>query len=223
VIEKPVQRPPSRFRLNPSGLARLPLAAPGMKIGLYGGSFNPPHAGHRHVSLMALKRLGLDRVWWIVTPGNPLKDTGELATTAVRVEEAKQVAGDPRIDVTAFEEEIGARYTVDTLAYLKRRFPGVRFVWIMGADNLAGFHRWRGWQEIARMMPIAVIDRPGWTLRAVGSRAATVFARRRVREEAGPALPFLAPPAWMFLHGPRSHLSSTMLRRLRRTSPREKR
>jgi nicotinate-nucleotide adenylyltransferase len=194
-----------------------------MRIGLYGGSFNPPHAGHRHVSLMALKRLGLDRIWWIVTPGNPLKDTGELATTAARVEEAKHVADDPRIDVTAFEEEIGARYTVDTLAYLKRRFPGVRFVWIMGADNLAGFHRWRGWQEIARMMPIAVIDRPGWTLRAVGSRTATVFAQRRVREEAGPALAFLTAPAWMFLHGPRSHLSSTMLRRLRRTSPPEKR
>ena len=211
--------PPSRFRLRPSGLARLPRAAPGMRIGLYGGSFNPAHAGHRHVSLMALKRLGLDRVWWIVTPGNPLKDPGELASTAARVAEARKVAADPRIDVTTFEEDIRARYTVDTLAYLKRRYPGVRFVWIMGADNLAGFHRWRGWRSIARMMPMAVIDRPGWTLKAVRSRSAVALAAWRIGEDEAVALPGIEPPAWVFLHGPRSHLSSTMLRRLRRTSP----
>jgi nicotinate-nucleotide adenylyltransferase len=209
----------SRFRIGPSGLTRLPRVARGMRIGLYGGSFNPAHAGHRHVSLIALKRLGLDRIWWIVTPGNPLKDTGELATTAMRLEEARQVADDPRIDVTAFEEEIGARYTVDTLAYLKRRFPGVRFVWIMGADNLAGFHRWRGWRRIARMMPMAIIDRPGWTLKAPRSRSATALSRSRIDEADASALPELRPPAWVFLHGPRSHLSSTQLRRLRRTSP----
>jgi len=209
----------SRFRIRPSGLTRLPRAAPGMRIGLYGGSFNPAHAGHRHVSQMALKRLGLDRVWWIVTPGNPLKDTGELATTAMRVEEARAVADHPRIDVTAFEEEIGARYTVDTLSYLKGRYPNVRFVWIMGADNLAGFHRWRGWRRIARMMPIAIIDRPGWTLKAVRSRSATALAKGRIDEADALALPGLQPPAWVFLHGPRSHLSSTQLRQLRRTSP----
>lgn len=209
----------SRFRIRPSGLARLPRAAPGMRIGLYGGSFNPPHAGHRHVSQMALKRLGLDRIWWIVTPGNPLKDTGELATTAMRVEEAQAVADDPRIDVTAFEEEIGARYTVDTLSYLKRRYPNVRFVWIMGADNLASFHRWRGWRRIARMMPMAIIDRPGWTLKAVRSRSAAALSKGRIDEADARALPGLKPPAWAFLHGPRSHLSSTQLRQLRRTSP----
>jgi nicotinate-nucleotide adenylyltransferase len=189
-----------------------------MRIGLYGGSFNPAHAGHRHVSLMALKRLGLDRVWWIVTPGNPLKDTGELATTAMRVEEARQVCDHPRIDVTAFEEEIGARYTVDTLAYLKRRYPGVRFVWIMGADNLASFHRWRGWRRIARMMPMAVIDRPGWTLKAVHSRSAKALSASRIGENEAQALAGFEPPAWVFLHGPRSHLSSTKLRQMRRTS-----
>jgi nicotinate-nucleotide adenylyltransferase len=209
----------SRFRIRPSGLARLPRAAPGMRIGLYGGSFNPAHAGHRHVSLMALKRLGLDRIWWIVTPGNPLKDTGELATTAMRVEEARQVADHPRIDVTAFEAEIGARYTVDTLAYLKLRYPNVRFVWIMGADNLASFHRWRGWRRIARMMPMAVIDRPGWTLKALQSRSAAALSASRIAEADAIALPGLEPPAWVFLHGPRSHLSSTKLRQLRRTSP----
>ncbi|MDF2689874.1 MAG: nicotinic acid mononucleotide adenylyltransferase [Microvirga sp.] len=210
---------PSRFRIGPSRLTRLPRVAPGMRIGLYGGSFNPAHAGHRHVSQMALKRLGLDRVWWIVTPGNPLKDTGELATTAMRVEEARQLADHPRIDVTAFEEEIGARYTVDTLAYLKRRYPNVRFVWIMGADNLASFHRWRGWRRIARMMPIAIVDRPGWTLKAARSRSATALSEARIDEADALALPGLKPPAWVFLHGPRSHLSSTLLRRLRRTSP----
>jgi nicotinate-nucleotide adenylyltransferase len=202
----------------PSGLVRLPPVASGMRIGLYGGSFNPPHAGHRHVSLMALKRLGLDRVWWIVTPGNPLKDTGELASTALRVTEAKDMADDPRIEVTAFEEEIGARYTVDTLAFLMRRYPGVHFVWIMGADNLAGFHRWRGWRRIARMMPMVVIDRPGWTLKADRSRSATALAAYRVDEGQARALVGMSSPAWVFLHGPRSHLSSTELRRLRRTS-----
>lgn len=209
---------PSRFRIRPSGLVRLPLAAPGMRIGLYGGSFNPAHAGHRHVSLMALKRLGLDRIWWIVTPGNPLKDTGELASTAMRVAQASEMADDPRIDVTAFEEAIGARYTIDTLTYLKRRYPEVRFVWIMGADNLAGFHRWRGWRRIARMMPMAIIDRPGWTLKAMQSRAATALSAWRIGENSAKALAGRKPPTWVFLHGPRSHLSSTMLRRLGRTS-----
>ncbi len=184
-----------------------------MRIGLYGGSFNPPHAGHRLVSLMALKRLGLDRVWWIVTPGNPLKDTGELATTAMRVAAAEDLARHPRIDVTAFEEEIGSRYTVDTLSYLRRRCPGVDFVWIMGADNLASFHRWRGWEGISSLMPLAVIDRPGWTLRAIGSRAAVALAPYRLAESEARALAGLPAPAWTYLHGPRSFLSSTELRR----------
>jgi nicotinate-nucleotide adenylyltransferase len=190
-----------------------------MRIGVYGGSFNPPHAGHRHVSLLALKRLGLDRIWWLVTPGNPLKESGELSSTAQRVAEARRVAADPRIDVTAFEEAIGSHYTVDTLAFLKRRCPGVHFVWIMGADNLAGFHRWKGWRRIARMMPIAVIDRPGWTLKATRSRAAEALAPYRIEEAKAPRLPRLTPPAWLFLHGPRSSLSSSELRRKMRTSP----
>ena len=189
-----------------------------MRIGLYGGSFNPAHAGHRHVSLLALKRLGLDRVWWLVTPGNPLKDHGDLVSTEERVARARQVASHPRIDVTAFEEGIGARYTIDTLEFLKRRFPAVRFVWIMGADNLAGFHRWRGWRAIAEAMPMAVIDRPGWTLTSTRSRAASVLAPYRIGEAQGRALANLDPPAWLFLHGPRSFLSSSELRRRSRTS-----
>jgi nicotinate-nucleotide adenylyltransferase len=211
----PVSAPSTRFRSAPTGLVRLPPLAPGMRVGLYGGSFNPPHAGHRLVSLLALKHLQLDRIWWIVTPGNPLKSHGDLAPTVQRVEEARRLAAHPRIVVTAFEEEIAARYTVDTLAFLVRRYPAVRFVWIMGADNLASFHRWRGWRRIAAMMPIAVIDRPGFTLKATRSRAALRFQPYRLAEGSASCLPALSPPAWVFLHGLRSTLSSTELRRKR--------
>jgi nicotinate-nucleotide adenylyltransferase len=188
-----------------------------MRIGLYGGTFNPAHAGHRHVSLLAWKRLQLDRIWWVVTPGNPLKERGGLAPACERAEAAQAVARHPRIDVTCFEEEIGARFTVDTLTYVTARCPTVRFVWIMGADSLASFHRWLGWREIAGMMPLAVVDRPGWTLRAAGSRAAAALARHRIDESDAPLLPDLVPPAWAFLHGPRSHLSSSELRKKERT------
>jgi nicotinate-nucleotide adenylyltransferase len=193
-------------------MVHLPYHVGGQRIGLYGGSFNPPHAGHRHVSLLALRRLKLDRLWWMVTPGNPLKDQSGLPTTDERVAAAEAVAHHPRIDVTAFECELGTRYTVDTLAFLVRRCPGVRFVWVMGADNHAGFHRWRGWERIAAMMPCAVVDRPGWTLRATSSRAASRLARYRITESEAPLLADSAPPAWVFLHGPRSSLSSTALR-----------
>ena len=216
--DPPVISGPGAFRIEPSGLTRLPRASRGMRIGLYGGSFNPAHEGHLLVSLLALKRLALDRVWWIVTPGNPLKSTGELASLEERIAQAEAVSAHPRIDVTGFEEAIEARFTVDTLKFLKRRNPGVDFVWIMGADNLASFHRWKGWGQIARMMPIAVIDRPGWTLKATHSRAASAMASGRVEEREATSLASLRPPAWTFLHGPRSHASSTELRRLRRTS-----
>ena len=194
-------------------MVNLPPHATGQRIGLYGGSFDPPHAGHRHVSLLALRRLRLDRIWWMVTPGNPLKDRSALPSTDERVAAADAVARHPRISVTGFECELGTRYTVDTLAYLVRRCPGVRFVWIMGADNLAGFHRWRGWETIAATMPCAVIDRPGWTLRATSSRAAARLAPHRCRESDAASLAETQAPAWVFLHGPRSFLSSTALRR----------
>jgi nicotinate-nucleotide adenylyltransferase len=199
-------------------LTRLPPHAPGLRVGLYGGSFNPPHAGHRHVSLLALKRLNLDRVWWLVTPGNPLKERDGLPATAERVAAARHLTAHPRIAVTGFEEAIGTRYTIDTLGRVVVRCPGARFVWIMGADNLAGFHRWRGWRAIARLMPIAVVDRPGFTLRAPHARAAGWLARYRVDEAEAPRLADRQPPAWLFLHGPRSTLSSTLLRRGVRTS-----
>jgi nicotinate-nucleotide adenylyltransferase len=193
-------------------VVRLPLHAPGLRIGLYGGSFNPAHAGHRHVSLLAMKRLALDRVWWLVTPGNPLKETAGLPTLAERMANARRLARHPRIDVTGFEAEIGVRYTLDTLAYLRARCPDVRFVWLMGADNLAQFHRWRGWREIAELMPFAVIDRPGWTLRAAHGRAALALQPFRLDESDGRLLADHPTPAWTFVHGPRSSLSSTAIR-----------
>ncbi|MCP8940698.1 nicotinate-nucleotide adenylyltransferase [Alsobacter sp. SYSU M60028] len=196
----------------PSGLPRLPRHAPGLRIGLLGGSFNPPHAAHRLVSETALRRLGLDRVWWLVTPGNPLKDNAGLPPLKARIEAARRVAAHPRIDVTGFEAELGSIYTVDVLAWLSRRCRGVQFVWLMGADNLAGFHRWRRWREIAALTPIAVIDRPGATLRAASAPAARALAAFRLAENDARLLPGHKTPAWVFLHGPRSPLSSTALR-----------
>jgi nicotinate-nucleotide adenylyltransferase len=190
----------------------LPRQAAGMRIGLLGGSFDPPHAGHRLASLIALRRLGLDRVWWVVTPGNPLKNTAALPQLADRMAAARRVAADPRIAVTGFEAEIGTRYTYDTIAYLKRRCPRVHFVWLMGADNLAGFHRWQHWRAIAAMVPIAVIDRPGSTVRAASAPAAAWLGKRRFPANRAISLPTARPPAWIFLHGRRSHLSSTMIR-----------
>ncbi|GJE61141.1 nicotinate-nucleotide adenylyltransferase [Methylobacterium trifolii] len=183
-----------------------------MRIGLYGGSFNPAHAGHRHVTRTALRRLRLDRVWWLVTPGNPLKDVRALAPLDERCVQARAVADDPRIVVTGFEARIGARYTRETLRYLGDRRPGIRFVWIMGADSLASFHRWKGFAEIMRLMPIAVIDRPGFTMSPLSARTARMFSEARIPEAEAGALASHPPPAWVFLHGPRSPLSSTLVR-----------
>ncbi len=197
---------------------RPPPAAAGMRIGLLGGSFNPPHAAHRLISLNALKRLRLDRVWWMVSPGNPLKEHSELAPLAERIALCRALSRHPRIDVTAFETGIGTAYTALALRFLRRRFPGVHFVWLMGADNLAGFHRWNEWQAIFGLMPIAAEDRPEWRYRALASPAASCFGRFRVPESAAATLPGLAPPAWCYLSGPLSKLSSTALRAKRARS-----
>ncbi len=196
-------------------MALLPSHPPGLRIGLYGGSFNPPHAGHRHVTLLAMKRLRLDRIWWLVTPGNPLKELSGLAPLSERMAAARALARHPRIAGTGCEAEIGARYTLDTLEYVAARAAAARFVWIMGADNLAQFSRWRGWRRIAELMPFAVVDRPGWTLRATRSKAALALGPFRIDETDASILPELPPPAWVFLHGPRSPLSSTVLRQQR--------
>lgn len=189
-----------------------PLTTDGLRIGLLGGSFNPPHAAHRALSLFAMKRLQLDRVWWLVSPGNPLKDTSALPSLGKRLQAARAVADHPGIEVTGIEALMGTRYTFDTIDTLRRRFPTVRFVWLMGADNLAQFHRWRNWQGIAAALPIAVIDRPSDSLRALASPAAHALSRFRHTEELAPRLADLRAPAWIFLRGMKSPLSSTLLR-----------
>ncbi len=191
---------------------RPPPAHGAMRIGLLGGSFNPPHAAHRLISLTALKRLRLDQVWWMVTPGNPLKERSALSPLDERIRLCRQVSRHPGIKVTGFEAGIGTAYTERSLSFLRRRFPQVRFVWLMGADNLASFHRWNEWQAIFGLMPIAVEDRPEWRYRALASPAASRFSRFRIPEAEAAALPALAPPAWCYLSGPLSKLSSTALR-----------
>jgi len=196
----------------PSVSQAIPLYTNGMRIGLLGGSFNPPHAAHRAISLFAIKRLKLDRVWWLVTPGNPLKDNGGLHDLNERVEAARQMANDPRIDISCLESVIGTRYTADTVNYLRRRASGLRFVWIMGADNLAQFHRWQNWRRIASEVPLAVIDRPPQSFRALATPAAQALARYRLPENQAARLADQQPPAWVFLTGMKSNLSSTGLR-----------
>jgi nicotinate-nucleotide adenylyltransferase len=189
-----------------------------MKIGLFGGTFDPPHDAHRAACLIAMHRLGLDRVWWLVTPGNPLKDTSGLTSIEERIAAARILANHPRIVVTGVEATIGARYTFDTISYLKEHCPGVRFVWIMGADNLRSFHRWEKWRAIASMVPIAVVDRLGPSLYAIGGPAGQALARFRIPETQARTLPNRRPPAWVYLHGLKSPLSSTALRAARRLS-----
>jgi nicotinate-nucleotide adenylyltransferase len=191
---------------------RLPPVARGLRIGLFGGSFNPPHEGHRAASLLALHRLGLDWVWWLVTPLNPLKDPQNVAPLAQRIEAARAVARHPRIAVTGIEAALGTRYSYETVAQLRRRCPGVHFVWIMGADNLATFHHWKRWRDIAALAPVAVVDRPGSTWATVHSPAGAALSRYRYPESEGRAFVTAEPPAFIFLHGPRSELSSTALR-----------
>jgi nicotinate-nucleotide adenylyltransferase len=193
----------------------LPPHAPGMRIGLFGGTFDPPHAAHRAACLLAMRRLGLDRVWWLVTPGNPLKDTQGLAPLQKRVAAARALAHHPHIDVTDFEAQLGIHYTFETVSYLVRRCRGVHFVWIMGADNLRSFHRWQRWRDIAALVPIAIVDRLGPSLYAAASAAGQAFARVRLPEKAAKALPGRKPPAWIYLHGLKSPLSSTALRAAR--------
>lgn len=212
---------PSRAIASRASAARrtvgvqTPHAEAGQRIGLLGGSFNPPHAAHRLISETALKRLGLDRLWWIVTPGNPNKSQSELLPLATRVALCQALADDRRIEVTDFEKDLDTAYTAATLSFLRNRHREVQFVWIMGADNLASFHRWRQWRMIFRTMPIAVVDRPGWRLKSAASPAARAFQSSRIAEIEARTVPGRKPPAWVFLGGPLSPLSSTAIRRQR--------
>jgi nicotinate-nucleotide adenylyltransferase len=192
--------------------ARPPYAGPGQAIGLLGGSFDPPHVAHKLISEAALKRARLDKVWWVVSPGNPLKKRNPPAPLAERLRQCRAVAANRRIVVTGFEADLPTAYTASTLSYLRSRSPLVHFVWIMGADNLANFHRWVRWREIFTMVPIVVVDRPGWRLKAMASTAARAFAKSRKPETDAALLANMPPPAWTFLTGPLSHASSTTIR-----------
>ena len=194
---------------------KRPAAEPGMRIGLFGGSFNPVHDGHRLVALQCLRRLALDRLWILVSPGNPLKDRSELAPLGDRVAAAERLMDHPQIDVTAFEAAQKFRYTYETLDYLVAAEPRVKFVWIMGADSLLDFDRWERWQEIARTMPIAVYARPGATFRATRSMAAVALAPFRLAEDQAVELADRAAPAWVYLRGVMSPQSSTAIRKSR--------
>jgi nicotinate-nucleotide adenylyltransferase len=189
----------------------LPLALPGQTIGLFGGSFDPPHAGHLHVSREALKRFGLDRVWWLVSPGNPLKENGP-APLDRRMAVARALVTHPRIEVTDIEARIGTRYTAQTLERMIALYPGVRFVWLMGADNLAQFHRWQRWQWIMRTVPIGVLARPGQRISARTAKAAQIFAAQKLPASAGTLLPHGRAPVWCFVNLPMVDLSSSAIR-----------
>jgi nicotinate-nucleotide adenylyltransferase len=202
-------------RASRRGGVILPPHAPGMRIGLFGGTFDPPHAAHLAAALLALRRLNLDRLWWLVTPGNPLKDVRDLAPLATRLAAARALAHHPRIDVSDFEADLGTNYTYGTISYLVRSCPGVRFVWIMGADNLRHFHRWQRWRDIAALVPIAVIDRLGPSLYSTAGVAGQALAWARLPESAAKRLAEHRAPAWIYLHGLKSPLSSTALRAAR--------
>jgi len=189
----------------------MPTATAGQVIGLLGGSFDPPHAGHVHITKAALKRFGLDHVWWLVSPVNPLKKNGP-APLAHRMQAANAMMRHPRVTVTDIEARLGTLYTAQTIAALQRRYPAVRFVWLMGADNLAQFHRWQDWRWIMDTVPIGVIARPGDRISARVSKAATVYRHGRISGRSSHILGRLHAPAWSFVNVPMSDQSSTAIR-----------
>lgn len=196
----------------------MPPLARGLTIGLLGGSFNPPHEGHRHISLEAMRRIGLDRVWWLVTPGNPLKNNNGLPPIEERAAACAAIADHRRIAITTIEQQIGSSYTANTIEHLVRKARGANFVWLMGGDNLADFHNWDRWRDIAAMTPIAVLDRPGARHKALSSPAARFLAAHQVPPHAASALKLDAPPIWTYLDIPLSDTSSTALRNTSQSS-----
>ena len=185
----------------------------GMRVGLFGGSFNPPHSGHLHVAETARILLGLDKVVWLVSPQNPLTSAAETATLAQRMAWVRDLAPGPDMIVSDVETRIHTQWTIDTLRLLKARYPGVHFVWVMGSDNLMGFHHWKGWTDIARLMPMAVIARPGSILGSRFAPTSTFFADRRVPASRAPVLAEMDAPAWVYLTAPLNPQSSTAIRR----------
>ena len=189
----------------------LPPVRPGQAVGLLGGSFDPPHQGHVHISREALKRFALDRVWWLVSPGNPLKSHGP-APLARRMAACRAILDHPRMAVSDFEARAGTRYTAETIAALQAAQPGVRFVWLMGADNLAQFHLWQDWQEIVQRVPLGILARPEQRISARMSKAARIYSHARLRPSNSRLLARVQAPAWCFVNVPMRSISSTELR-----------
>ena len=200
-----------------SAALKSELLKPGMTAGLYGGSFDPPHEGHAHVARTALKRLRLDRVWWLVSPGNPFKD-GPHYSMAARLEMVRALVPEPRQVISALEADLPSARTADVVAYLKARHPGVAFVWVMGADAFASLHAWKAWRSIAEQVPICVVSRPGSAVRARLAPAARQLAAYRTPEIAAQGLARLSPPRWTYLSEP-LHPHASRLIRARRPRP----
>jgi nicotinate-nucleotide adenylyltransferase len=216
---RPLRRPVARQQLPaPARAAPAAPRAP-LRVGLLGGSFNPAHGGHRRISLEALKRLELDQVWWLVAPQNPLKPRRDTAPLAKRLERAAAVARHPRIRVTDLEARLGTRYTVDTVARVRARFPAIRFVWLMGADNLVGLHRWRRWWHLVEMVPIAIFDREPYSYRALVSVAAHRYEEGRWSAEDLTGLVKATPPAWCLLRLRTHPAASSAIRAAGRWDP----
>jgi nicotinate-nucleotide adenylyltransferase len=190
-----------------------PIKTPGARIGLLGGSFNPAHDGHRHISLIALRRLGLDQVWWLVSPQNPLKSSDEMAPFEDRLAQAGNMADHPKLHVSDIEQKLGTTYSVDTIAELQSRNPDVNFVWLMGGDNLAMFHKWHRWQDIMTGLPVCVMARPGYLREASTSPAARRFASSKISDLDAKFLPSLEAPAWALLQERLHPQSATQIRR----------
>ena len=195
----------------------FPFATAGQHVGLLGGSFDPAHEGHVLLTEEALKRFGLDRVWWLVTPGNPLK-AHQPAPLAERIAHAQKLMDDPRVEVTGIEAELGTQKTVDTIAALQKHYPNLHFTWLMGSDNLVQFSRWERWREIAARVPIGVLSRPGTRLAARLSKAARVMASARLPERRASQLGSARPPAWVMVNMPMSSASSSAIRAARETA-----
>ena len=196
----------------PEHYLEMPAVKAGMTVGLFGGSFNPPHEGHLLIAQHAIEALKLDQLWWMVSPGNPLKDHSELPTLAERIRLSETLVDDPRIKVTGFEAAHKIRYSAETIELVLGKLPDVRFVWVMGADSLATFDKWARWEWIVETIPIAVYNRPGSSLADHSSVMAQTFAAAKIDEARASELAQMQPPAWTFIHGPLSPLSSTELR-----------
>ena len=205
-------------RLAPIAAAALPRNGAVCRratIGLMGGSFNPAHDGHRHIARAALRRLGLSEVWWLVSPQNPLKSRDDMGAFTTRLASARAVAKHPRIKVRDIECRLGTVYTSELIAWLVRRAPRARFVWLMGADNLWQFDNWYQWSRILHTVPVAVFDRPPYSLTALHGTVARRFSRSRVAERRARSLPRMAPPAWVFLHTVRHSATASAIRAIR--------